>query len=89
MRRNAGLAPELLDDNGHEEIHPARKKSKDPSPLKVKEVLIDGRRHIICVNPEEVLADAQVREAIVTSLKERMKGGDNSLVGAIKDTVGI
>jgi hypothetical protein len=81
MRRNTGLAPELLDDSGYEEIHPARKKSKDPSPLKVKEVVIDGARHIICVNHEEVLADVQVREAIVASLKERIKGGDTSLVG--------
>jgi len=81
MRRNAGLAPELLDDSGYEEIHPVRKKRKDPSPLKVKETVLDGQRYILCVNPEEVLADTQVREAIVASLKERIKGGDTSLVG--------
>lgn len=81
MRRNVGLAPELLDEVGYEEIHPRRKSRKDPSPLKVKEVVVSGRRHIICVNHEEVLADAQVREHILTSLKERIKGGDNSLVG--------
>lgn len=81
MRRNAGLAPELLDDSGYQEIHAPRKNRKDPSPLKVKEVMIGGQRYIVCMNPEEVQADVQVREQILTSLKERIKGGDHSLVG--------
>lgn len=81
MRRNVELAPELLDANGYEEIHGPRKSHKDPSPLKVKEVVVKGQRHVICVNPEEVVADAQVREQILASLKERIKGGDTSLVG--------
>ncbi|MBI3616722.1 MAG: IS1634 family transposase [Candidatus Omnitrophica bacterium] len=81
MRRSVELAPELLDANGYEEIHGPRKSHKDPSPLKVKEVVVKGQRHVICVNPEEVVADAQVREQILASLKERIKGGDTSLVG--------
>lgn len=81
MRRNVGLAPELVDEGGYEEIHPPRKNRKDPSPLKVKEVVVNGQRTILCVNSEEVQADAQLRQHILTSLKERIKGGDNSLVG--------
>ena len=36
---------------------------------------------IVCVNPEEVLADAQVREEILKSLRESFKQGDTVLVG--------
>ena len=81
MRRNVNMAPELLDDGGYEEIHGPRKNRKEPSPLKVKEVLQNGQRYIICVNQEEVRADREVREQILSSLKERFKQGDNALVG--------
>ena len=81
MRRNAKVAPELLDDGGYEEIHGSRKNRKDPSPLKVKEIILKGQRYIICVNQEEVLADREVREQILASLRERFKQGDNALVG--------
>mgnify|MGYP001563198568 CR=1 FL=1 len=81
MRRNVEMAPELLDDGGYEEIHEPRKNRKAPSPLKVKEVILGGQRYIICVNQEEVLADMEVREQILASLRERFKKGDNALVG--------
>ena len=61
MRRNSVLAPELLDDGGYEEITGSRKNRKDPSPLKVKEITLNGRRHIVCVNPQEILADTQAQ----------------------------
>lgn len=35
-------------------VHEARQKSTDPSPLKVKEVRVDGRRYVICLNDEQV-----------------------------------
>ena len=81
MRRNPKVAPELLDDGGYEEIHGSRKNRKDPSPLKVKAIILKGQRYIICVNQEEVLADREVREQILASLRERFKQGDNALVG--------
>ena len=78
MRRNVKVAPELLDDGGYEEIHGSRKNRKDPSPLKVKEIILKGQRYIICVNQEEVLADREVREQILASLRERFKQGNNA-----------
>lgn len=81
MRRNADLAPQLLDDGGYEEIIGQRKTRKDSSPLKIKEVIINGQRYVLCMNPEEVRADAQVREQILSSLREHFKQGDNALVG--------
>ncbi len=81
MRRNKNLAPQLLDDGGYEEIYGPRKNRKDPSPLKVKEAEINGRRYILCVNSEEALADAGMREQILSSLREHFKQGDTALVG--------
>jgi len=81
MRRNTDLQPQLLDDSGYEEIVGQRKTHKDPSPLKVKEVVINRRRYVLCVNQEEVRADAEAREQILLSLREHFKQGDTALVG--------
>src|SRR5262249_27886257 len=56
-------------------------KSDDPSPLKVKEVWVDGRRYVVCLNEDEAHKDAADREAIVAALRERLRRGDTSLVG--------
>jgi hypothetical protein len=51
------------------------------SPLKVKEVLVDGRRYVICVNEDQAKKDALDRAAIIVALEDRLKRGDKSLVG--------
>jgi transposase len=51
------------------------------SRLKVKEVLVDGRRYVVCVNEDQAKKDAFDREAIIAALEERLKQGDKSLVG--------
>jgi len=56
-------------------------KRKDPSPLKVKEVVVEGRRYVVCLNEEEARKDAHDRQMIVASLREQLKQGDKSLVG--------
>ncbi|MBI5554571.1 MAG: transposase, partial [Elusimicrobia bacterium] len=81
MRRNGALAPELLAAGGYEEIVGERKTRQDPSLLKVKEVALNGQRYILCVNPEEVRADAQIREQIQASRRAHFKPGDTALVG--------
>ena len=63
------------------EVTPERAAAKDPAPLKVKEVKVDGRRHIVCLNEEERRKDARDRQAILASLREALKQGDKSLVG--------
>ncbi len=65
----------------YREVHPPREKRSDPSPLKVKEVLVDGRRYVVCLNEEEARKDRAEREAIVAGLQEQLKRGDKSLVG--------
>jgi len=63
------------------EVHPEGNSSKDPSPLKVKEVLVEGRRYIVCVNTRQARKDALDREAIIESLKEQIRSGAKAMIG--------
>jgi len=71
----------LADGGGYDEITPERQKSKDPSPLKVKEVTIQDRRYVVCLNEEQRRKDAADRQAIVEHLREQLKRGDKELIG--------
>ena len=82
MRRVKEIDIEVLGRAGrYQVVHPQRSHAKDPSPLKVKEVLVEGRRHIVCHNDDQAAKDASDREAILKSLTDKLKGGDKSLVG--------
>jgi len=82
MRRVKEVGEEVLSRAGRYHIvHGEREGSKDPSPLKVKEVEVEGRRYIVCVNAEQARKDAADREAILASLKDKLKRGSKSLVG--------
>jgi len=59
---------------------PERRNAKDPSPLKIKEVWVEDRRYVVCLNEEERRKDVYDREAIVGHLKEQLRSGDKSLV---------
>jgi len=62
-------------------VHEAPQKGPDPAPLKVKEVWVEGRRYVVCVNEEQVEHDRAARAAIVANLREQPQRGDKSLVG--------
>jgi len=49
--------------------------------LKVKEVIHEGRRYVVCLNPEEQKKDKLAREAIVSQLRAKLKKGAGQLVG--------
>jgi len=70
----------LLDTEPYEEVYPEGVKSKDPSPLKVKEVTINGTRYIVCKNERQARRDEADRNAIVGSLKEKIKKAPGSLI---------
>jgi transposase len=71
----------LVRGGRYREVNPQREKSSDPSPLKVKEVRVDQRRYVVCLNDEQAHKDRADREAIVSALREQLKQGDKSLVG--------
>jgi hypothetical protein len=82
MRSVKAVSERVLADRGRfQEITPERKTSKDPSALKVKEVIIDDRRYIVCLNEEQRRKDAADRQAIVKHLREQLKCGDKDLIG--------
>jgi transposase len=82
MRNQKEVRDEVLTDRRRfHVVHEARQKSTDPAPLKVKEVLVDKRRYVVCINEEEVEHDRAARAAIVAGLREQLQRGDKSLVG--------
>ncbi len=42
---------------------------------------MNGRRYIVCENAEEKKADTDIRAQILASLAEKLREGDNALVG--------
>jgi len=70
----------LLDDAPYEEVYPEGIHSKDPSPLKVKEVVLNGTRYIVCKNERQARRDEADRNTIVESLKEKIKKAPASLI---------
>jgi transposase len=82
MRTQVEVRDQVLADKGRfRVVHKAREKSTDPAPLKVKDVYIEDRRYVVCVNAEEVESDRLKRETIVAALREQLHKGDKSLVG--------
>jgi hypothetical protein len=82
MRSQNEVKDEVLARAGrYRVVHPERHTSEDPAPLKVKEVWVDGRRYVVCLNEDEARTDAADREAIVASLQEKLRTGEKSLVG--------
>jgi transposase len=82
MRSQNEVKDEVLSRAGrYRVVHLKRVQSDDPSPLKVKEVWVDDRRFVVCLNEDEARKDAADREAIVAALREQLRRGDKALVG--------
>jgi transposase len=82
MRRSKEVKEEVLSRAGrYREVHPEGSSTKDSSPLKVKEVIVDQRRYIVCLNEKQARKDAADRQAIIDSLEEKLKTNPKSLVG--------
>jgi hypothetical protein len=74
MRKVKEVGEEVLSRGGrYHEVAPN---------LKVKEVMVEGRRYVACRNEEEAVKDAAARSAIVARLREKLEAGQaKSLVG--------
>lgn len=82
MRRVNEIKLEVLSRPGRfAEVYPEGTHTKDPAPLKVKDVRHNDSRYIICVNTRQARKEAHDRQAIVAALKKRIKSGPKSLVG--------
>jgi hypothetical protein len=82
MRKAREIRHDVLSRAGrYREVHPEGLSSKDPSPLKVKEVLVDDRRYIVCLNERQARKDAADRQSIIDALTEKIRSNPKSLVG--------
>jgi hypothetical protein len=82
MRNVKEIRDEVISKAGrYREVHPEGLSSKDPSPLKVKEVIVDGRRYIVCLNEKQLRKDVADREMIIEGLAKKLKTDPKSLVG--------
>ena len=82
MRRSKEANKVVLARAGrYEEVFAKSAETKAPSPLKVKQVWVDERRYVVCLNEDEASKDRHDREAIVAALREALKQGDKSLIG--------
>jgi len=82
MRKVNEVKRDVLSHPGrYREVRPEGKSSQDPAPLKVKEVSVNGSRCIVCLNPKQAPKDAQERQAIIESLKEKIRTNPKGLIG--------
>jgi hypothetical protein len=82
MRKVNEIKQDVLSCRGrYREVRPEGKSPKDPSPLKVKEVSLEGTRYIVCLNPRQARKDAQDRQLIIERLREKIKTGPKALIG--------
>jgi len=82
MRKVNEIKGDVLSRAGrYREVRQEGTSSKDPAPLMVKEVSLDGKRYIVCFNPKQARKDAQDRQAIIDSLSEKIKTNPKGLIG--------
>lgn len=82
MRLVKEVSGEVLSRAGrYHEVHPEAKKAKAPAPLAVKEVVVEGRRYVVCRNARQARKDAAARQAMVEALEERLRTNPKGLVG--------
>jgi len=82
LRKVKEIREEVLSHPGrYKEVRPEGSSSKDPAPLKVKEVLLNGKRYMVCLNPKQARKDAIDRQSIIDSLEEKIKTNPKSLIG--------
>lgn len=70
-----------LNKRPYEEVYPKSPVAKDPSPLKVKEVVMGKNRYVVCFNEDQAAKDRHDRETIIASLRKALKQDDKGLVG--------
>jgi len=82
MRKLKEIREEVLPRAGrYREVYPEGKSSKDPAPLKVKEVRVGDHRYILCLNVKQARKEALDRQLIVDALKEQLKKNPKALIG--------
>jgi hypothetical protein len=81
LRQCKEVQRDVLSRGGrYREVVGPRQRSKDPGPLKVKEVWVGPHRYIVCYNEAQARKDRRDRETLVAALRDKLSGGDKRLV---------
>jgi hypothetical protein len=56
-------------------------RQKGETDLAVKDVVVAGRRYVLCRNEEQARKDAETRTALLAGLERKLTQGDKALVG--------
>jgi len=82
MRRVKEIREEVLSRAGRfREVRVEGESSQAASTLQVKEVWVEDRRYIVCLNPREARKDAQDRQILIEDLQEKLKRDPKVLIG--------
>jgi transposase len=82
LRTHAEVTRQVLSRGGKfQEVVPPREAHGDRSPLKVKDVYVEDRRYIVCLNVDQRERDRADRLAILESLKSKLSQGTKAFVG--------
>ncbi len=82
MRNVKLIKEEVISRAGRfEEVREEGESVHDPHPLKVKEVIAEGNRYIVCFNERQASKDEMDRQAIIESLEEKIASSPKSLIG--------
>ena len=82
MRKVNEIKRDVLSRRGrYKEVYPEGHTSKDPAPLRVKEVWVSQNRYIVCLNTKQARKDASDRQAIVESLRDKIEKNPKQLIG--------
>lgn len=80
MRSQREVRDDVLSRAGrYREVGP--RGPRDTAELKVKDVRVDERRYVVCLNEDQAAKDAADREAILAALEDRLRQGAGSLIG--------
>jgi transposase len=82
MRRVKEIREEVLSRAGRfREVRVEGESSQAALALQVKEVWVEDRRYIVCLNPREARKDAQDRQILIEDLQEKLKRDPKVLIG--------
>ena len=79
-RSTAEVRTTVIDDEGVA-VPLTIPRQKGETDLAVKEVVLSGRRYVLCRNEEQARKDAETRTALLAGLERKLKQGDKALVG--------
>ena len=79
-RSTAEVRTTVIDDDGVA-VPLTIPRQKGETDLAIKEIVLAGRRYVLCRNEEQARKDAETRTALLAGLERKLTQGDKALVG--------